>query len=52
MDVEIDNLVIKAVVEEAPNKSVESHPWQKEAELELLIEKCLERVLRQLEDVN
>ncbi|MBL4706952.1 MAG: hypothetical protein JKY48_00735 [Flavobacteriales bacterium] len=50
MDVEIEKMTIKAGVKEELNKTIETNPWQKEVDLELLIEKCTERILRQLEN--
>lgn len=48
MDVEIDNLEIKAGAESSSHpKAAQQAPYS-DAELQLLIEKCVERMLRQL----
>lgn len=48
MDVEIDNLEIKAGAEGGKNSSSSQKAPYSEAELQLIIEKCVERMLRQL----
>lgn len=54
MDVDIDNLEIKADVEDQKQKQQElslneGNPFHKAAEIEMLVEKCVELVLKQLE---
>ena len=48
MDVEIDNLEIKAGSEGGKTPASAQKPTYSEAELQLIIEKCVERMLRQI----
>jgi hypothetical protein len=48
MDVEIDNLEIRAGSEGGKNPTSAQNATYSEAELQLMIEKCVERMLRQL----
>jgi len=50
MDIEIEKMTIKAAVADEKQNIQEGNPWQKQLELEKLIEKCTEQVLRQLEN--